>query len=68
MVTNELSSTFFRSAGLITALEEVEFAMDLPLEEDGFEPSVPLGLSPSVSTRFFRQERWKKPVRKNIPP
>jgi hypothetical protein len=41
---------------------------DSALEEDGFEPSVPLGLSPSVSTRFCRQERWKKPVRKNTPP
>ena len=39
---------------------------DSPLEEDGFEPSVPVGLSPSVSTRFCRQERWKKPVRKTL--
>jgi hypothetical protein len=27
-----------------------------------------LGLSRSVSTRFCRQERWKKPVRKNTAP
>src|SRR6266478_6850394 len=43
----------------VSGCRSVRFGADSSVEDDGFEPSVPLGLSPPVATRFCRQERWK---------
>ena len=47
--------------------EEVGLAGDSLVEEDGFEPPVPLGSNTSVSDWFCQLEGWKKPVQKSPP-
>src|ERR1700726_3941315 len=44
-----------KAQGLIALIEEVSFAGDSPLEESGFEPSVPLGAKRSFRNASIRE-------------